>query len=120
MSSASGTFASIIEVITPRLLKERAVLVDYPLDLPYFRAPQSSASLHPHRIEPELRYLIAMRNVHVLRFITISGVEEETNGPSLRTDGMTVPSDFGGLRRTVHETRPSGGCAGRAMETSRR
>ena len=54
------------------------MLVDYPLDLPYFRAPQPSASLHPHRIEPELRYFIAVRNVHVLRFVAISGIEKET------------------------------------------
>jgi len=70
-SWASGTFASIVEVITPRLLKERAIPVDYPLDLTYFRAPQSSAALQPHRIEPELRYFIAMRNVYVLRFVAV-------------------------------------------------
>jgi hypothetical protein len=80
-SSASGTVASISEVIIPRLLKKPAVPLDYPLDSSYFHAPQPSAPLYPHRIEPELRYSIATCNMYVLRLAVIVGIEKEAKWP---------------------------------------
>ena len=45
--------------------------------LPNLGAPQSTAALHPDRVQPELGDSIVTFNVHVWKFIPVSNVEEE-------------------------------------------
>lgn len=48
------------------------------LDSPEFLAREASASLETDWIEPKLRFVIITFDMHVWRFITITGIEEES------------------------------------------
>lgn len=56
----------------------RVMLFDDLLYLTEFHPIESSASLQPQRLQPELRNFIFSFHVNVQRFITISSIKEES------------------------------------------
>ena len=42
-----------------------------------FRGPKSTASLQPHRVEPEFRHVVVPLHMHVHRLSNLVGVEEK-------------------------------------------
>ena len=48
------------------------------LDIAEIRASQSSAFLLPDRVQPELGHMIVTFNVHMLRLVAISCIEEKS------------------------------------------
>ena len=81
-SMASGIRSSIAEVLIPGLHDYRAMVFHDSRDTSDFRAAESTTFFKSDRIEPEFRNIVISFHVHVNRFVTIPGVEEEPIWPA--------------------------------------
>jgi hypothetical protein len=91
--SAVGTAISTAEVFIPRLSKVVLMLGHEFMDATDFWTRKATAFLQSDRIKPKLCDLVLPFDVHMWRFIPITGIKEEsirTNSQNCRHEDMLI------------------------------
>jgi hypothetical protein len=93
---------SVVEVLIPTPYQRFPVALNKTLNPVKITSAKTSARLQPHWIKPELSSIVIALNVHVLRFDTVTCVEEEpvrhyAQIPSAYEHGIATLQDSPGL-----------------------